>query len=92
MSDPEARPHDEDQSEHSDEEEAAQSSESSECESEGEDSGYEANGGEGLLSLMDGDSILIQQPPIGEDEDEPEDDGKMILNSLSQSLQSLSCW
>ncbi|XP_056022276.1 tubulin polyglutamylase ttll6-like isoform X20 [Ostrea edulis] len=76
MSDPEARPHDEDQSEHSDEEEAAQSSESSECESEGEDSGYEANGGEGLLSLMDGDSILIQQPPIGEDEDEPEDDAK----------------
>ncbi|XP_056022271.1 tubulin polyglutamylase ttll6-like isoform X16 [Ostrea edulis] len=87
MSDPEARPHDEDQSEHSDEEEAAQSSESSECESEGEDSGYEANGGEGLLSLMDGDSILIQQPPIGEDEDEPEDDDTGISTQADDETE-----
>ncbi|XP_078316102.1 uncharacterized protein LOC111130353 isoform X5 [Crassostrea virginica] len=74
MSDPEAPPHNEDQSEHSDgeeeEEEAAQSSESSECESEGEDSGYDATAGEGAqLTLMDGESILIQQPPMGEDEE-----------------------
>nr|XP_022333054.1 tubulin polyglutamylase ttll6-like isoform X18 [Crassostrea virginica] len=74
MSDPEAPPHNEDQSEHSDgeeeEEEVAQSSESSECESEGEDSGYDATAGEGAqLTLMDGESILIQQPPMGEDEE-----------------------
>lgn len=85
MSDPEAPPHDEDQSEHSDgeeEEEAAQSSESSDGESEGEDSGYEANAGEGLLTLMDGDSILIQQPPMGEDEEEGDDDGKVTQEQI----------
>eukprot|EP00105_Crassostrea_gigas_P045036 XP_019929184.1 PREDICTED: tubulin polyglutamylase ttll6 isoform X23 [Crassostrea gigas] len=96
MSDPEAPPHDEDQSEHSDgeEEEAAQSSESSEGESEGEDSGYEANAGEGLLTLMDGDSILIQQPPMGEDEEEGDDDAKSCqLSSIvsAASTSSVTC-
>nr|XP_034325489.1 tubulin polyglutamylase TTLL13 isoform X23 [Crassostrea gigas] len=96
MSDPEAPPHDEDQSEHSDgeEEEAAQSSESSEGESEGEDSGYEANAGEGLLTLMDGDSILIQQPPMGEDEEEGDDDAKSCqLSSIvsATSTSSVTC-
>ncbi|XP_052697222.1 uncharacterized protein LOC128175539 isoform X19 [Crassostrea angulata] len=96
MSDPEAPPHDEDQSEHSygEEEEAAQSSESSEGESEGEDSGYEANAGEGLLTLMDGDSILIQQPPMGEDEEEGDDDAKSCqLSSIvsAASTSSVTC-
>ncbi|XP_065942564.1 uncharacterized protein [Magallana gigas] len=93
MSDPEAPPHDEDQSEHSDgeEEEAAQSSESSEGESEGEDSGYEANAGEGLLTLMDGDSILIQQPPMGEDEEEGDDDAKSCqLSSIVSAASTIS--
>lgn len=89
MSDPEAPPHDEDQSEHSDgeEEEAAQSSESSEGESEGEDSGYEANAGEGLLTLMDGDSILIQQPPMGEDEEEGDDDDTGISTQADDETE-----
>lgn len=90
MSNPEAPPHDEDQSEHSDgeeEEEAAQSSESSEGESEGEDSGYEANAGEGLLTLMDGDSILIQQPPMGEDEEEGDDDDTGISTQADDETE-----
>ncbi|XP_052697228.1 tubulin polyglutamylase ttll6-like isoform X24 [Crassostrea angulata] len=89
MSDPEAPPHDEDQSEHSygEEEEAAQSSESSEGESEGEDSGYEANAGEGLLTLMDGDSILIQQPPMGEDEEEGDDDDTGISTQADDETE-----
>ena len=92
MSDPEAPPHNEDQSEHSDgeeeEEEAAQSSESSECESEGEDSGYDATAGEGAqLTLMDGESILIQQPPMGEDEEE--DDGELQCISSVGTLHFL---
>lgn len=89
MSNPEAPPHDEDQSEHSDgeEEEAAQSSESSDGESEGEDSGYEANAGEGLLTLMDGDSILIQQPPMGEDEEEGDDDDTGISTQADDETE-----
>lgn len=95
MSNPEAPPHDEDQSEHSDgeeEEEAAQSSESSEGESEGEDSGYEANAGEGLLTLMDGDSILIQQPPMGEDEEEGDDDGKVTQEQITVNVFHLAVY
>lgn len=91
MSDPEAPPHNEDQSEHSDgeeEEEAAQSSESSDCESEGEDSGYDATAGEGAqLTLMDGESILIQQPPMGEDEEG--DDGELPCLSSVGTLHLL---
>ncbi|XP_062575675.1 tubulin polyglutamylase TTLL13-like isoform X10 [Saccostrea cucullata] len=87
MSDPEAPPHDEDQSEHSDEEEAAQSSESSDCESEAEDSGCEANGGEGQLTLMDDpDSILIQQPNL-EEEDEGEDDDTGISTQADDETE-----
>lgn len=95
MSNPEAPPHDEHQSEHSDgeeEEEAAQSSESSDGESEGEDSGYEANAGEGLLTLMDGDSILIQQPPMGEDEEEGDDDGKDIQEQITVNIFHLAVY
>ncbi|XP_061165507.1 tubulin polyglutamylase ttll6-like isoform X10 [Saccostrea echinata] len=88
MSDPEAPPHYEDQSEHSDEEEEpAQSSESSDCESEAEDSGCEANGGEGQLTLMDDpESILIQQPPLGE-EDEGEDDDTGISTQADDETE-----
>ena len=68
--------------EHSDVEEVAvSSSDSSECESEGEDSGYdnqEVANDSNQLTLVDGASILVHQPALGEDdEDDGEGDGKL---------------
>ncbi|KAK3096766.1 hypothetical protein FSP39_003043 [Pinctada imbricata] len=77
--------------EHS-EAEGVVSSSSSDCESEGEDSGYdnqEVTNDNNQLTLVDGASILVHQPALGEDdEDEGEEDDTGISTQADDETET----